>query len=100
MASAKPRMRLPCFGVLLLLGLGAGCKSSSNEKLDAGQRKYCSDSVDGSSGDGAEVLRATEAGDGAMDLALDGQVPIHAPVPGLDGATADVVDAGGGVDAV
>jgi len=100
MASAKPRMRLPCFGVLLLLGLGAGCKSSSNEKLDAGQRKYCSDSVDGSSGDGAEVLRATEAGDGAMDLALDGQVPIDAPVPGLDGATADVVDAGGGVDAV
>jgi len=100
MASAKPRIRLRCFGVLLLLGLGAGCKSSSNEKLDAGQRKYCSESVDGSSGDGADVLQATEAGSGAMDMALDGQVPIDAPVAGLDGTTADVADAGAGVDAV
>jgi hypothetical protein len=100
MASAKPPIRLRRFGVLLLLGLAAGCKSSSNEKLDAGQRKYCSDSVDGGSGDRAEVLQATEAGDGAMDLALDGQVPIDAPVPGLDGATADAADVGAGVDAV
>jgi hypothetical protein len=98
MASAKPLIRLPCIGVLLLLGLAAGCKSSSNEKLDAGQRKYCSDSVDGGRGDGAEVPQATEAG--TMDLALDGQVPIDAPVAGLDGTTADVADAGAGVDAV
>ena len=53
MASAKPLICLRCFGVLLLLGLAAGCKSSSKEKLDAGQRRYCSDSVDGGRGDGA-----------------------------------------------
>jgi len=39
-------------------------------------------------------------GSGAMDMALDGQVPIDAPVAGLDGTTADVADAGAGVDAV
>jgi len=100
MASAKPLICLRCFGVLLLLGLAAGCKSSSKEKLDAGQRRYCSDSVDGGRGDGAEALQATEAGIGAMDLALDGQVPIDAPVAGRDGTTTEVADAGAGVDAV
>jgi len=41
---AKPANSPALFRRAVLLGLGAGCKSSSNEKLDAGQRKYCSES--------------------------------------------------------
>jgi hypothetical protein len=99
MASAKARIRRWRFGVLplLLFGLAAGCNSSSNEKVDAGQRKYCAAPDAGAgktSGDGPEVLPATEADGGATDITLDGEVAIDAPASHVDDGSVDGGDPG------
>lgn len=72
-----------------------GCKNGSNEKVDAGQRKYCTSSDAGADrgvGDGFQAGDAADAGAG-MDLAVEGPGPVDVPVPRVDGRTANMGDA-------
>jgi len=76
MASSKLRIHVSHSGVLftLLMGLFAGCKSSSTDKVDAGQRKYClapDASADRGSGNGADALSTTDVGDSGLELVVD-----------------------------
>ena len=71
-------------GVLLtlLLGLVASCKSSSTDKVDAGQRKYCLNPDAGVDKNGAAVAEtgnAVEAGGGALEVSVDSTGSLDAP---------------------
>jgi len=96
MESAKLKIHLHRFGVLVtLLILVVGCKNGSDEKVDAGQRKYCASpdaGADWGVGDGFQVVDAADAGVG-MDLAVEGPGAVDVAVPHVDGTTADLGDA-------
>ncbi|MGB8297563.1 MAG: hypothetical protein WCG85_19240 [Polyangia bacterium] len=96
MASAKLKIHLHRFGVpAVLLVLVVGCKNGSDEKVDAGQRKYCASpdaGADRGVGDGSQVGDAADAGAG-MDLAVEGPGPVDVPTPRVDGTIAGQGDA-------
>jgi hypothetical protein len=103
MASTNLRSHL-CFPrvmLTLLLGLAASCKNSADEKVDAGQRKYCLDTdarADRPSGDGLGdgVLTDTaEVGGGISDVAIDTTFLPDASSLRLDSGATDVAEVRG-----
>ena len=107
MASARLRIHLHRSGVLLtlLLGLAGGCKNNStNDKVDAGQRRYCLASDAGSDkvgSDGSELGEATDGGGSGDAIADSAGAPALLDARGDGGSVeAGNVRADGGMDGV
>ena len=95
MASTQLRLHLGAYAPLfaLILGLSSGCgKDSSSEKVDAGQRRYCS-APDGGQG-GKEVSGEAPAAQVGLDSAIaDVALPVEV-LPGtpIDTAAPPAID--------
>jgi hypothetical protein len=112
MASSKsPCHRVPPWpSIILILGLAVSCKTSSTaDKVDAGQRSYCSapsgdGGLDTSAGEGgtADLLTSSpDLGSGSDASTRDSLIAaIDGLVGDLEGALGEVgaADSGGGVD--
>jgi len=88
--------RLPA-SIIVFLGLAASCKSTPQEKIDAGQRRYCSASLDGGSDVRVRESGTTDLSTDSPDLGSGNEVstPDLSP-PAVDGRAADSAEAGGG----